>query len=170
MSYSRDLDRAAAEYGEISSAELVRMIEEEDLAIAAAARAGRRRGGFRGRALQHSLACRFGLERGWVFSHTSFGLVTLQRGKRHSGGRSDDEGNGYFGGEISSLFDHPYWYRRDGKAAALTAHLYDLGNEKRRRCEEVAAHFGCVFETPDFPSWWNPGGTVLVAYVGPAGR
>jgi hypothetical protein len=134
MSYSRDLDRAAAEYGEISSAELARMIEEEGKELAAAARAGRRRGGFRQHAMEHCLAVRFGAER-------------------------------------ASFFDHPYWYRRRGKAAALVAHLYCLPNAgNQERCEAIASRFGCLFETPDFPSWWNPGGTVLVAYVGPAGR
>ena len=35
----------------------------------------------------------------------------------------------------------------------------------------IAARFGLHFETPHFPKpWRSPDGTVLVLYVGPAGR
>jgi hypothetical protein len=173
----RMLDRAAGEYDEIGTQTLAQMITAEAEAIAAEARAGKRHGERRylaELAMQHRLACRFGAERGWTLSRTTFGLVTLQRGKRHSGSRYAEEGDGFFRGDIACFFDHPYWYRREGKAAAIIAHLYrgEWDDDDRKPCEALAGPLGLVFEVPDFPSWWNPGrgGTTLVAYIGPAGR
>jgi hypothetical protein len=123
--------------------------------------------GLRHAELQRTLARRFGAERGWTLSSSAFSLRTLSRGKRH-GGRYILNGDGFFEGSIADCFDHPYWFRHDGAAAAIAAHLYGFPHNKAD-CEAVAAEYGLRFETPDFPSWWYPGGTTLVVYVGPAG-
>jgi hypothetical protein len=46
-------------------------------------------------------------------------------------------------------FDHPYYYRRGRKAAAIAAHLY--GMPVRSQCKVIANQFGLMFEEPDFP-------------------
>jgi hypothetical protein len=171
----RVLDQAAYEFDEIAPTVLAQMITEEAEAIAAEARAGKYIGEqrtLRQYAMQHSLAYRFGSERHWALSRYRFELGTLQRGKQHSGSRYPEAGGGFFG-ELSRFFDHPYFYRRERKAAAIVAHLYSLGESNsadREHCEALAIRLGLRFETPDFPSWWNPGRTIMVAYIGPAGR
>jgi hypothetical protein len=121
--------------------------------------------------LERRAALDFGLQHGWQLTPSPFGLLTMARGQKHSGGRGPDEGNGCFRGDIAPCFDHPYWYRRDGKAAAIAAHLYGWPSVQAD-CQAVAAHYGLTFNLPDFPSWHCPGprGTTLVAYVGPAGQ
>jgi hypothetical protein len=108
------------------------------------------------KAIERRLAIDYSAARGWTLSATSFGLGTLALGKQHAGSRPSDEGNGWFRGDISNCFDHPYWYRCNRKAAAIAAHLYGMPT-CRCQCETVAARFGLIFEIPDFPSWWNPG-------------
>jgi hypothetical protein len=78
------------------------------------------------RALQRRLELDFGAAHGWRLSRTTFGLVTLSLGKRHGGNRSydEDQGNGHWRGDFRVSFDHPCYYRRDGKAAAIVSHLY----------------------------------------------
>jgi hypothetical protein len=124
------------------------------------------------RAAQLRLAIDFGAGRGWKLTNSDFGLRTLAEGKQHDGGQRYS----MFGrhtnpsaGDYHYNFDHSYYYRRDRKAAAITAHLYGFPSI-RAACEKLAAEFGLEFEVPDFPSWWNPGATTLVVYVGPAGR
>jgi hypothetical protein len=124
------------------------------------------------RAAQLRLAIDFGAARGWKLTNSDFGLRTLAEGKQHDGrqrysmfGRHTNPS----AGDYHYNFDHPYYYRRDRKAAAIAAHLYNYPNN-RAACEKLAAEFGLEFEVPDFPSWWNPGATTLVVYVGPAGR
>lgn len=170
----RDLKQAVAAYRDTPLAEVVSMIAAEASARAADLRARRRHAGLAGEAMRLCLAERFGASHGWTLSQTSrFGLITLGRGKcRLQGQQLADPGNGWFLGEFRDLafaFDHPYWYRRDGRAAAIAAHLYEFAS-RAADCAKLARRFGCGFETPDFPSWWFPGLTTLVVYVGPAGR
>jgi hypothetical protein len=124
------------------------------------------------RSTETTLAEAFGRQRGWSLSTRPFSLKTLSLGRRHGGSRSYslEEGNGYFSGLISSLFDHPYWYRRDGKAAAIVAHLYGWPSQKAG-AETLARQTGLRVEAFEGESWWNPGtgGTTLIAYIGPAG-
>jgi hypothetical protein len=118
--------------------------------------------------MQCAAALLFGDRRGWRLSTTTFGLLSLAAGQERDEPGEDCTGRDGFDGDICGCFDHAYWYRRDGHPAAIAAHLYN-GEQMRLRCLAVARHFGLQFETPDFPSWWAPGRTMLVAYVGPAG-
>jgi hypothetical protein len=180
-----DRDRLANEFAGIAPDRLAEMIIAAAKEVAAAWRAKsqagleplerlrlyreERRAASRRDAMQRQLELEFGAAHGWKLSATTFGLVTLALGKRHGGSRSydEDQGNGYWRGDLHASFDHPYYYRRDGKAAAIVAHLYGWP-KVRAGCEATAAHYGLSFEVPDFPSWWNPGGTKLVVYRGPA--
>jgi hypothetical protein len=120
--------------------------------------------------MERRMAIDFGAARGWTLSRTTFGLRTLAEGKQHDGGQRymiDGHNRNPEIGMFHTCFDHPYFYRRHRKAAAVAAHLYGMPN-CRRECETLAATFGLLFEVPDFPSWWNPGATTLVVYVGPA--
>jgi hypothetical protein len=182
----KETNAAAEQFRGIDSAELAAMVKNDEQIIAnlwrdehAARQADMQREAnklrfamqntiARQKAMERRLAIDFGAARGWTLSPSSFGFTTLALGKQHAGGRRSDEGNGWFSGEISSCFDHPYWYRCSRKAAAIAAHLYGMPG-CLKQCETVAARFGLTFEVPDFPSWWNPGGTTLVLYVGPVG-
>jgi hypothetical protein len=182
----KETNAAAEQFRGAGIAELATMIKSDEQVIAtfwrdehAARQAGMRREAnklrfamqnaiARQKAMERRLAIDFGAARGWTLSPSSFGLNTLSLGKQHAGGRHSDEGNGWFRGDIANCFDHPCWYRCNRKAAAIVAHLYGMPS-CRNQCEAVAARFGLIFEVPDFPSWWNPGSTTLVIYVGPAG-
>jgi hypothetical protein len=85
--------------------------------------------------MQRRLELDFGAAHGWRLLASTFGLVTLARGKRHSGGRryDADDGNGHWSGGLHASFDHPYYYRRDGEAAAIVARC-----AAGRRSERVA--------------------------------
>jgi hypothetical protein len=116
------------------------------------------------------LAIDFGAARGWTLAKSGFGLRTLGTGKTHAGSRYTSLGEDAdpYAGNFHDECDHAYYFRRNRKAAAIAAHLYNFpGN--RAQCEALATRFGLTLETPDFPSWWNPGGTRLVLYIGPAG-
>jgi hypothetical protein len=119
-------------------------------------------------AAQYRLATDFGAARGWRLSDARFTLRVIAEGKQHDGGRLFDRYRNPNAGDFHDNFDHPYYYRNNRRAAAIAAHLYNYpGN--RLACERLAGAFGLRFEVPDFPSWWNPGSTTLVVYVGPAG-
>ena len=119
------------------------------------------------------LALDFGVARGWTLTQKDFGLRTLAEGKMHGGGQrlsflGRDKNPDV--GRFFRQFDHSYFYRRKGKAAAIAPHLYAL-DQHEPECRELAQRFGLTFEVPDFPTWWDPGpaGTTLVVYIGPAG-
>ena len=117
------------------------------------------------------LAIDFGAIHGWTLTTKPFGLRTLGEGKCHDGrGQHDVLGRNPRTGQFHSQFDHPYYYRRHRQTAAIAAHLYSYDACKKAECKKIAARFGLEFEEPDFPSWWNPGGTILVVYIGPGGR
>ena len=61
-------------------------------------------------------------------------------------------------------FDHGYYYRLNGRAVAIAAHLYDVEDKRRAEIETWAAIRGLQATFPTFPSWWNPGETTLVLY------
>jgi hypothetical protein len=145
----RDCDPDAEEFRGIAPMRLAEMIREEPA----------------NRTFQKRLAFVFGEMHGWRLSPSPFGLVTLARGKTHSGRRGVDEGRGWWSGTIARAFDHAQWYRRDRKAAAITAHLYEVSSEEQAYCRSVAAAYDLSFDMPDFPSWWNPGATTLVMYT-----
>jgi hypothetical protein len=175
------MNAAAEEFRGIDPANLVAMISDQDNIIAEmkgalnapqrdADATQQRRLQQKQRAARHRqyvierrLALDFGTARGWTLSPSPFGLITLGRGKQHAGGRRDDEGNGYFRGDIAHCFDHPFWYRRGRNVAAIATHLYAWPHV-RPQCQMVANRFGLAVEAPDFPSWYSPGGTTLVVY------
>jgi hypothetical protein len=121
-------------------------------------------------AARRRLAIDFGARNGWTLSRTEFGIGTLGKGKVH--GHMGFGGPYYsdnpYPGTYHNQFDHPYFYRRDRKAAAIVAHLYNYpGNHDS--CVAIAERYGLAFSAPDdFPSWWFPGATRLVVYRGPA--
>jgi hypothetical protein len=185
--YWREIGRAAEEFSNLDPSTLAQMIKEEENTIAEAERAKEahrqhgniqwhqelrkaRRAIARQAALQRRLAVDFGATRGLTLSRSTFGLRTLAQGKQHDGGQRfmlDGRRRNPDTGLFHTQFDHPYFYRRDRKAAAIAAHLYGMPN-CREQCLALAADFSLSFEIPDFPSWWNPGGTTLVLYLGPA--
>jgi len=135
----------ANEFLNINPATLATMINDEqkivaetDRAIRAAAHDGvetlrrrlilkQRQAINRQNAIERRLAIDFGAARGWTLSPSSFGLRTLAEGKQH--GRWQRFTASYDRTNPGALmffdqFDHPYYYRRDRKAAAIAAHLY----------------------------------------------
>lgn len=69
------------------------------------------------------------------------------------------------------LLDHAYCVKRGRYAAAIAAHLYEGEFAAHRaRCEALAARYGLTLEVPDYPSWYYPGATRFVLYIGPAGH
>ena len=122
----------------------------------------------RERELERVFACRLALDfaesRGWTLSRSDFVLAALARGGVHGGYLP-------YPYDHHTTMDHSYYFRRNRRAAAIAAHLYEgafLAN--RARCEALAAALGLTLELPDYPSWYYPGATTLVLYVGPAGR
>jgi hypothetical protein len=115
--------------------------------------------------VQLAAALKFGIERGWTLTKSEFSLKMLARGSTETGGSWCDAqwDRGGWRGDLHAVFDHAYYYRRDRRAAAIVAHLYNWP-DVRAQCEAVAAHYGLTFEAPDYPSWWNLHGTKLVVY------
>lgn len=124
---------------------------------------------FQLRAIDQALAQQFGTEHGWTLSPSDFSLCMLAEGSPQP--RRSIEDTDVDASRFDDL-DHPYFYRRFRRPAAIAAHLYDLSDYRRARCEALAERFDLDLLVPDFPSWWNPqkNGTTLVVYVGPAGR
>lgn len=114
--------------------------------------------------MQQAAAIDFGASRGWSLSQKQFDLIALAEGKQHQGARPLDMSLSM----LHQCFDHPYFYRRNRKAAAIVAHLYGWP-KVRPECEKAAAMYGLTLNVPDLPSWWYDG-TTIVAYIGPAGQ
>jgi hypothetical protein len=107
--------------------------------------------------LKRRLARAFATLRRWEKSATAFTIETLDaRGTEidllcERGGRS--------------YLDHASYYRVGRNAAAIVAHLYGCGVERRAEVEVWAAEHGLRATFPtDFPSWYYPGKTTLVVY------
>jgi hypothetical protein len=116
--------------------------------------------------LRLHLAQTFSEARRWRPAKAGFDLPTLARG-----GTSTDWMTALQNSPVMvtrAVLDHPYYFKRNRKAAAIAAHLYNYPDCKEQ-CISVARAFDVTFEAPDFPSWWFPGGTTLVLYIGPAG-
>ena len=118
-------------------------------------------------------AIEFGKTKGWSLSKSVFDFKVLSEGKIHCGSR-DSFGDGtinpsYHSGisNLNRLVDHAYYYRKNKRAVAIAAHLYDYPNVEKE-CRILACRFNLIFDVPDYVSWWNPGLTTLVLYVGPA--
>lgn len=111
-------------------------------------------------AAKRRLATEFGAERGWKLAKKRFGLIALKRGTTYSLIRSDADA---LADQLPhDFFDHPYFYRREGKAAAIAAHLYHFDQQA---VAAFASENGLAWETPNFPSWWYPGATRLVVFT-----
>lgn len=122
----------------------------------------------RQRIIMRRLAVEFGRRHGWQLSDSAFAILTLRLGKARAGQYRRNCDETIPGGHDGRLMDHPYYYRKDGKAAAVAAHLYDWPTIADD-CRVYAEQRGLTLLVPDFPSWWFPGSTTLVVYVGPAG-
>lgn len=110
--------------------------------------------------LKKSIAIDFGERYGWRLSSKEFGPKVLARG-------------GVSSWEYEELridyFDHPFFYRKRGRAVALAAHLY-APIEINDNLVEWAAKLGLTVWFPeDFPSWHFHGHTRLVVYVAKEG-
>lgn len=116
-------------------------------------------------AKKRCLATEFGIARGWRLSRASFGLMALKRGAVYSVLQNNaDVVEDHMPHEF---FDHPYLYRVDRKAVAVAAHLY---NFDKAACDDFAKSHGLRLDVPDFPSWWYPGATTLVVFIGRVSR
>ena len=112
------------------------------------------------RDLRVQLCAVFAAEHGWVSARRDFTLEALINGRVWAPYELLRE---------SLLFDHPFYFRCARKrAAAIAAHLYDW-DSREREARAFAAKKGLAIEAPQFPSWWFPGRTTLVLWVGPAG-
>jgi hypothetical protein len=76
---------------------------------------------------QRHLAWRFGELTGWRLSDRQFSLWALAHRKVHAGGSRDFEKQ-YLQGNTATL-DHADFFRLEGRAAAIAAHLYSRGME-----------------------------------------
>ena len=112
-----------------------------------------------------ALARQFGQERGWNWTDRDFGTRVLARRGVHYGRRNAWEEADLF---PDSVVDHPYFYRRNRKAAGVAAHLYDV-DYHWSAILQFAQAYGLRVTRPNFPSWWFPGWTTLVLYE-PADR
>ena len=119
-------------------------------------------------AVKTIIARRFGTQYGWELDNIGFGLRAL---RQHSHIRYFKSGDQFpiHPDTPNPPVDHYYFYRKDGKAAAIAGNLYAHScTDNYKRCKEFAAENGLVFFVPNFPSWHDPvGGTTLVAYAHP---
>ena len=115
-------------------------------------------------ARRRRLAEEFAASRGWNLSDRPFGLIALKRGTlySHIGSPAD-----VLADELPhALFDHKGFFRTKKRAIGVAAHLYRVDVPT---IEAFVKEYGLKAETPYFPSWWWPGVTTLVVYVGDAG-
>jgi len=109
--------------------------------------------------LQQALAAEFGRRNGWTRTRRRFTLYALRNRKVFDGRSNQGQDGEWFD---YPHYDHGYFYRTpDKRAAAVVVHLYDIPVD----LDSWAAAHGLEALRPDFPSWWNPGGTELVVYV-----
>lgn len=109
-------------------------------------------------ATRQRLAVLFGERHGWRLSRSDFSPSVLAR-------RALFNGRGHhYDPWPRELVDHGYFYRKDRKAVAVTAHLYGTFDAaKRQDAEATAALYGLRVTWPeDFPSWYLPGRTTLI--------
>jgi len=106
------------------------------------------------RSHQNALAAEFGARHGWMIG-PAFSVRTLREGARTTGRLYDTRG-----GWDQAFTDHPFFYRSNGRAAALAAHLFG----STAGADEWAASVGLVVRRSNFPSWWYPGRTTLIVF------
>lgn len=106
------------------------------------------------RANQNALSLEFGSRHGWTVG-SAFSVRTLREGARTTGRLYDTRG-----GWDQAFADHPFFYRSNGRAAALAAHVFG----STTGADEWAQRAGLVVKRPNFPSWWYPGRTTLIIY------
>lgn len=106
------------------------------------------------RSHQNALAVEFGARHGWTVG-SAFSVRTLREGARTTGRLYDTRG-----GWDQAFADHPFFYRLNGRAAALAAHLFG----STAGADEWAQRAGLVVKRPNFPSWWYPGRTTLIVF------
>jgi len=89
-----------------------------------------------------------------------FNLKALAEGKRWAYSRYGDY-------EVDCHYqDHPYYFRKDGRAVGIVAHLYGIPED----VETWASSKGLQIAIPDFPSWWFPGSTSIIQFAAKGGK
>jgi hypothetical protein len=105
-----------------------------------------------------ALIAAYAFARGWKQS-AAFDLPTLALGRKHNAGYPD-----YTVFELmQDTFKHPIYWKKDGRAVAITTQPYDmLDPEPRAAFVAWGAERGLKVSFPtDVPSWWFPGFTTL---------
>jgi hypothetical protein len=108
--------------------------------------------GFCSRRLRALAERAFGRPRGWKPSETAFSARALTHGERE-----DDDCS-----LPHDAFDHPVYYRRGGKPAAIVSQPY---NYDRWKFDKVARELGLSQEKVEGSSWHCPGRTTLAAWT-----
>jgi hypothetical protein len=161
--YRRQLDKMAAALDGKGPAELVEIILHEMGEADKAYKSDKpwRASYARDRecAAQRRLAIDFGASRGWRLSDSDFGIEALSRG-------GVSGGSDWWCAPPRPHFDHSWFYRVGRRAAAIATHPYHVDEEE---CRAFAAARGLTVEFPDYPSWYYPGHSIFVVYIGLVG-
>ena len=112
--------------------------------------------------LKIALAREFGRRNGWKLSDRCFVWGQLARGSNQKT-RQEERGGLLLAHEAA---DHRYFYRKDGRPAALAAHLYGWPTNRMigSVAEVCAKHNLTARVATDFPSWHYPDVTTLIVY------
>ena len=111
--------------------------------------------------LRRALRAEFGQRHGWTWNEDA-------RGAQHLFGKRPQ----WHEMERPPYADHGSHYRVGRQVVALVEQPYDSEKGRlapERRAERVAwaSDRGLLLTTPDFPSWWYPGWTVLCLFHRP---
>jgi hypothetical protein len=111
-------------------------------------------------ALHQAADKRFAQANGWRVSK-AFDLELLISGKQHGGWHSYNP--------LSTIFDHPNFFRADRRPVAIVAHNYPGAIEQLRA--KIAAVEGLILHEPSTGgmqvSWYYPGGTLPMCITRP---
>jgi hypothetical protein len=111
--------------------------------------------------LQEVLATEFGQRQGWRYIPHA---PAMSRIARFCGIRAGARWDGWM--DEPPRLDHPSFYEVGRRLVAIASEPYGQTAEDDREANEWAAPRGLVFWRPaDYPSWWNPGGTVLCVFA-----
>lgn len=112
-------------------------------------------------ALRQQLATEFQRCHNWQLSNKAFSPLVLARG-----GVWDGRGICAIACWPVEFADHPFFFRRHTRAAALVSHPYNCTPVQQEAAKIWADQQGLSVSFPkDFPSWWYPGSTTLVAFT-----
>jgi hypothetical protein len=111
--------------------------------------------------VRRAVAQEYGRRRGWTLTGHCFHRHRLT-------GQPSRDRDGYANWEYPRFFDHNFGFLAQRKPAAVVTHPYDVDDEVRAEMQAWAAEHGLVVSFPDFPSWVNPGKTILVEFARPS--